>query len=79
MEGSNHMWRGAIAGGEERSLVEGSDRRQGWRVAITTIYQWRGEISGGAERASVDESDRRWMGAMGGERSLVEAPGAIAG
>ena len=36
--------RGAVSGGEERSQVEGSDRR------------WRGAVSGGGERSQVEGS-----------------------
>ena len=74
MEGSR-VRRGAIAGGGERSQVEGRER---W---------WRGAVSGGGERSlpstsslrslvegsglRVEGSDRWWRGAVsgGGERS----------
>ena len=80
MEGSGLRWRGAVAGGEERSQV-GSDRR--WRGAIPggverslvvgSGLRWRGA----EERSLVEASDRWWRGAVsgGGERSLVEGSG----
>ena len=53
--------RGAVSGGGERSLLEGSDRR------------WREAVSGGGTRSQVGGSGLRWRGAVsgGGER-LIE-------
>ena len=57
-------WRGAIAGGEERSPVERSDRRL------------MGAIAGGEELSQDEKSDCRWKGLgaidSGGKRSQVE-------
>ena len=51
-------WRGAMAGGREKSQVEGSDR---W---------WRGAIAGEEEQSLVEGSGLRWRRAFtrGGER-----------
>ena len=60
MEGGDLRWRGrgVIAGGEERSLVKGSDRF------------WRGD---GGERSQVEGSGLRWREAFacGGKRSQM--------
>ena len=57
MEGSDHWQRrrGAIAGGGERSEVEGSDQR------------WREAIADGGKRSEVEGSDRRWREAIRGK------------
>ena len=82
MDKCDFRWRGAIAGGGERSQVDASDRR--WRGAIAgggersqvegSDRKWRGAIAGGGELWKVEGSDRKWMRAIagGGERSQVE-------
>ena len=71
MEGSDLKWRPVIAGGGERSQVEGSDLRQGAlsgeRSQVDgSDLRLRGAIAGGGERL-------RWRAiiASGGERSRV--------
>ena len=74
---------GRLAGGEERSQVERSDRR--WRGAVSgggerwqaegSGFRWREAIVSGGERSQVEGSDGRWRGAVsgGGEQSSVQA------
>ena len=70
-------WRGAISGGRERSLVEGSSLRwrgdHRWKVSISgggerlllegSGLRWRGAVSGGEEQSKEEGSDLRWKGA----------------
>ena len=61
VEASGLRWRGAIAGGGERSQVEASGLRL------------RGAVAGGGERSQVEGRGLRWRGAVsgGGERTPV--------
>ena len=86
VNGSERWWRGAIAGGGERSLAEGS---AGERSLVEGRgLRWSGAIAGGGEQCHVEGSDSRLRGAIsgGGERSQVEGSnysrgwrGAVAG
>ena len=66
MEKRVSRWRGAIAGGGERSQVEGSDGRAG--IGVGTVSSG----GTGGERSLVVGCCLRWRGAIagGGERSL---------
>ena len=50
---------GRLAGGEERSQVERSDRR--WKGSVDQVegsgLRWRGAMAGGGERFQVEGSD----------------------
>ena len=71
-------WRGAIAGGGERSQVEGSDRR--WRGAMAgkevsylegSGLRWRGAVSGGGENSQVKgavSDEGEWSHVEGSDR-----------
>ena len=76
MEGSDHRWRGAIAGGVKRSGGERS------RVEGSSLSRWGGAIAGGGQVEGSDNrlrSNLRWTGAIsgGGEQlqSRVEGSG----
>ena len=76
---SDCWWRGAIAGGGERSLVEGSDRRWKQLQVERSDRRRRGAIAGGEERSLVERKDCRWRVAFSDRRGRSQEEGVIAG
>ena len=74
VEGSYHLWRGAIAGGGEVSQVKGR-----WRQVEKRVSRWREAVSaiaGGGEQLQVEEKCLTLRGAVSGGLELSHVEGS---